>query len=192
MTILFQSDLCVLVMNGMTDNPNIEEKEIKELITGTCHMMSSRDVIVAINIKGDDIVAERSKFDEDFQGAYWILPASLGFREMKDKVSPILTKSIGPCFDVIPVDAERNIGVFAGSTFSWFKGSTLWPRLVENQKNINYDIDAVEKLRHGPFEMQIAFKYRVRGVGTVAAGRILCKRRIHCKMCSNRYELMLI
>jgi hypothetical protein len=49
-------------MNGKTNEPKIEEDKIKELITGVCHMMSSRDVIVAINIKGNDPLAEKSKF----------------------------------------------------------------------------------------------------------------------------------
>lgn len=159
----------------MHADPRIEEVQIKELITGVCHMMSSRDVIVAINIKSNDPIAEKSEFVSVLSVVYWIWLTSLGFREYQAKITHVLTKTIGPCFDVIPIDADQIVGVFEHSTFSWFKGSALWPRIMESQKNTNYDIDAIEKLRRGPFEMQIAFKYRIRGVGAVAAGRILCK-----------------
>jgi translation elongation factor EF-1alpha len=151
-----QCDLCVFVMNGKTNEPKIEEDKIKELITGVCHMMSSRDVIVAINIKGNDPLAEKI------------------FREKRAIITNVLSKSIGPCYDVIPVDASQNIGVFSTSKFPWFGGSALWPMIVENQKRDNYDKTAIERIRNGPFEFQIASKCRVKGVGSgVVCGRIL-------------------
>jgi hypothetical protein len=45
----------------MTDEM-LDEKRIRELILGVCHLMSSRDVIVAVNIKGNDAQAEKSTF----------------------------------------------------------------------------------------------------------------------------------
>jgi translation elongation factor EF-1alpha len=149
-----QSDLCLFVLNGMTDEM-LDEKRIRELILGVCHLMSSRDVIVAVNIKGNDAQAEKR------------------FREKQAKITRILTKAIGPCFDVIPVDAALNIGIFPNSTFPWFKGSALWPMLIENQLRSNYKIEAIEKLRNAPFEFQIAFKLSTRGFSPIAVGRVL-------------------
>lgn len=105
-------------------------------------------------------------------------PATV-FREKRAIITNVLSKSIGPCYDVIPVDASQNIGVFSTSKFPWFGGSALWPMIVENQKRDNYDKTAIERIRNGPFEFQIASKCRVKGVGSgVVCGRILCTLKI--------------
>ncbi len=54
-----QADLCLLVVNGWRDDTTMQFYE--ELVVGCCHMMSSREVIVAINLQRDNN-AEKSKF----------------------------------------------------------------------------------------------------------------------------------
>lgn len=101
------------------------------------------------------------------------------FREKRSIITTILNKCIGPCYDVIPIDANENTGVFSSSKFAWYTGSVLWPMIVGNQTRNNYDEQAVENLRKGPFEFQIEQKCRISGVGKgVAVGRILCAFKI--------------
>lgn len=93
---------------------------------------------------------------------------------MEKLITPLLNKTIGPCFDIVPVDALQNINLFSTSVFPWFKGPALWTMLVASQQRTNYDEKAVEKLRQAPFELQIVQKEWITGVGAgIAIGRVL-------------------
>jgi translation elongation factor EF-1alpha len=159
-TSAYTADLCLLIV----DPEEIGEysEDIKELIFGCCFMMSSRNVIVAIDLSNCS--------GEHPQELLQI------FNKSKAKIATLLDKTVGLCYSITPINVQTGCNIAAVKElpkYDWFSGRSLKTLVLEDQLRTNFDESAYKKLCEAPFRMQFTNCFKIGGIGTVIEGRVL-------------------
>eukprot|EP00029_Vermamoeba_vermiformis_P004503 TRINITY_DN1504_c0_g1_i2.p1 TRINITY_DN1504_c0_g1~~TRINITY_DN1504_c0_g1_i2.p1 ORF type:complete len:639 (-),score=67.33 TRINITY_DN1504_c0_g1_i2:27-1883(-) len=152
------ADLCLFIVDP--EEIDTHSEEIKELIFGSCFMMSARNVIVAVDLHCNTNSSQTQLCQL--------------FNQAKAKMSKLLDRTVGMCYKIVPINIKTGCNITQGSLkYEWFSGPSLKQLILDDQLRTNFDESAYAKLCKEPLKIQLSNCHRIGGIGTVPVGRVL-------------------
>ncbi len=107
----------------------------------------------------------------------------LVFNGAKEKIAKLLNRTVGMCYNIIPVNVHTGSNINTSKTlaYEWFGGPSLRQILLEDQLRTNFEEAAYKRLAEAPLKIQLTICHKIPGVGTVLEGRVISKWLLNYK-----------